>query len=112
MIFLVRAHDKAVVGVNITSFVDGMVARAQPPSRIPPLISVAAGMLMVLEMGSWRQGEVHKMSDGGLALAVIEGSHGCLLRHLIIVCQLGPSTCFVFVTKWLLVSCLRIMTRS
>ena len=54
----------------------------------------------------------HEMSDGGLAFTIIERSHGSLLGHLIIVCQLCPSTCLVFVAEWLLVSCLRNMTRS
>ena len=67
---------------------------------------------MVLELGSRRQGEVHEVGDGGLAFAVIEGSHGCLLCHLIIVRQLCPSTCLVFVAEWLLVSGLRMVTRG
>lgn len=110
-VFSVGADDETVVGMNVASFVDSMVAGAQTPGGIPPLVPVAVGIVLVLEVGAWREGEVHEMGDGGLAAATVEGSHGVGLSHGIVVCEAGSPLSFMLFTQGLLVACLRGLTR-
>lgn len=86
MVFFVGTDNEAVVGLNIAGLVNSMIARAQPPCWIPPLMAVAVWVVMMLEMRPGREREVHQMSDGGLAFAAVEGSHRRGLSHGIIVC--------------------------
>jgi hypothetical protein len=67
--------------VHVSGLVDGVIAGPNSPGRISPLVTVIMGVIVVLlKVRSWRQGEVHKMGDGGLALAAIDGLHGGLQK--------------------------------
>lgn len=119
VVFPIWSNYESVVGVHVSGLVDGVIARPNSPGRISPLVTVIMGVIVVLlKVRSWRQGEVHKMGDGGLALAAIDGLHGGLqkssavderelvdrttggelsyrLRKHILVRQTCPSLCFM-----------------
>jgi hypothetical protein len=69
-----RVDDKPVVGMHISRLVDCMVARAEAPGRIAPVVSAVVRLLMILR--AWREAKVHEVCNGRLPLAVVEGTHG------------------------------------
>jgi hypothetical protein len=75
-----RIDNEAVVCVDESCLVDGMVARAEAPGRSA---SGASGVAVgVVVLGTGRKAKVHQVGDGRLALAVAERTHGELVASV------------------------------
>jgi hypothetical protein len=72
-----RVDNEAVVCVDESRLVNGMVARAEAPGWSASAASRIAVRVVVLR--ARREAEVHQVGDGRLALAVVEGTHGELV---------------------------------
>jgi hypothetical protein len=70
MIFSIRSHNESVIGMDITSLVNGVIPGAQSPSRIASRISVVE-VVLVVTLRAWRKAKVHKVGDGGLTLSTV-----------------------------------------
>lgn len=77
--------NEAVVGVDVSRLVNGVVARTQAPGRISAIVPTIAVRVMVVVLWSWGQTEVHQVSDGRLPFAVVEWTHGERLNNSILV---------------------------
>jgi len=50
MITAVRLDNEAIVGVNVSRFVNGVIPRSQPPCRISTLMATTIDILMILKV--------------------------------------------------------------
>jgi hypothetical protein len=70
--------NEAIVGVHVPRLVSSVVARTKTPSGVAPVVPAIAVRLVVV-LGAWGEAEVHKVGNGRLPLAVVEGTHGELM---------------------------------
>jgi len=83
VIILVRFNNETVVCMHIFCLVDSMIARAEAPCSIVLLRTMVIEMLRLV-LRSWRQGEVHEVSDGRLSLTTINRPHSCSLSSIVV----------------------------
>lgn len=80
-----RRHDKAVIGMDVSRFVDGMVSRSRAPSRLAPVRPWV--IAMVLE---WpRRSIIQQMRNGGLPSAARWVSDSSEFRHGVVPVHKG-----------------------
>jgi hypothetical protein len=70
-----RVDNEAIVGVHVPRLVSSVVSRTKAPGGVAPVVPAIAVRLMVV-LGSWGEAKVHKMGNGRLPFAIVEGTHG------------------------------------
>lgn len=98
MVLSVWSDNETVVGMNIASFVNSMIARTKSPNGIPPMIAVVEVVLVMVVRAGW-QSKVHEMCYGGLTLPAIDGPHGRDLSHGVFVDQARLSLLLVILPQ-------------
>lgn len=94
MVLSIGADDEAVICMNVTSFVNSVITRAEARDRISSLVAGVEVVLVVMLRAGW-QSKVHQMCDGSLTFPAIDGSHSSNLSHGVFVHQTWFSLLFV-----------------